>query len=204
MFKFYEKYKVLKKLRNINDNFNEQEIAVSSEHWLKRTKRVIEFFDNDSKMRSLVTEILIKWRKVFPYEPQHREAKKMYEEYFQMENHIPSFESLNKGDYVVRFRSEAPVKGDRYAEYHINGGGFDDLRTYKLGKKNKKYNYFEFEVDSMGEGISDDFYTSFRYATYDEAKKHKRNLIDYKDLEKQIEKSNEFTAKLEKLKRNIL
>jgi hypothetical protein len=195
MRKFFRKIRFKRKLKSLIKTFDEQEVTVTSETWLKRAKRGLEYFDNDPELRSLVAQILHKWRNRMPYKPQFDEAKELYDEYFQMENHIPSFDDLKEGDYVVQFRGEAPVKGDRFAEYWVNGSGFRNEGTYRLAEKNEKYDYFPFELDN-GDGLSRDFFTSYRYATKEEIKKYKVNLKKFKSLEKEIDAAQKVVQAL--------
>lgn len=204
--KNYKKHRVIRKLKSLLEDFDDQELYVGPEDWLKRAKRLTEedFFGRNPKIRTLIAQILVKWRKRKPYVPQYAESKKLYDEYFEMEGHIPNFESLKVGDYVVKFRSDAPVKGDRYSEYYTNSSGFPNrFGTCKLKSKNEKYNYFNFEVDSYGEGLSEDFFTSFRYATKEEIEQYKKDIAHYRELEKKIEEGFKKVGKLQKQKSKI-
>lgn len=204
MIKLYRKYKIVRKLKHILDTFDTQEIHIDKSDWLKRAKSgTLSYFDNDQGIRDLLAQILIRWRKREPYRPQYRESKKLYEEYFKMEGHIPSFDVLKEGDYLVKFRSEAPVKGERYNEYYTNDGFPNRLGTYKLGKKDEKYNYFKTEIDYYGEGVSDDFFTSFRYATDEEVKKYDEDIKRYRELEKKIKMISKVLDKIRKEKDKI-
>ena len=66
MRKFFRKIRFKRKLKSLIKTFDEQEVTVTSETWLKRAKRGLEYFDNDPELRSLVAQILHKWRNRMP------------------------------------------------------------------------------------------------------------------------------------------
>lgn len=131
------------------------------------------------KRRGYIAHIINTLRNEFPFQPvDYSKAKAMYNEYFTMPGHI-EFEDLIKrvkrGEtiHVVRFRNEAPVKGNGFSDYYINssfGDAEDRVHVAKITGFDDKYKYFKGHMasgDSIS-GLDESFYTSYRYATTDE------------------------------------
>ncbi len=166
--------------------------------------------------RNLAASIMKQLRNLEPYKPSdYSKAKKMYDEYFQMENHIPSYESLvelvksGKDVYVVKFRTEQPIKGEKFCEYYINRGGSDREVTYKLRdvSESGKYINMEYADGKYADvwGISDGQITDHRFATEDEIMDFKNRGGKLKELNKQLdelqEKKTELYKEIEKVKK---
>lgn len=204
MIKLYNKYKAFRDLRHIRDNMEfKGEVFSYSDDWLRRVKVMIEYFDNNVEMRKIVADILRKFRDKCPYVPQYKEARKLYEEYFEMKNHIPNFDNLKKGDYVVKFRPEAPVKGKRFAEYWVNSSWPAKERTYKIKSKDNKWKYYKLELDLKKEKLSKDFLTSYRYATETEIKQYEKDVAEYNKIQSEIDKTFKEIGKLQKKRDEI-
>jgi hypothetical protein len=137
--------------------------------------------------RNLGASILRQYRRKYPYIPSdYSEAKKMYDDYFKMEGAI-NIKEINyrfkKGEkiYLCQFRRAAPIKGKRYAEYHINLSGNDELMIFEM----------ENELDP-------DFYTNTRLATDREILRFKDHSEIVSNLEESIRQKYEEIAILNK------
>jgi len=138
--------------------------------------------------RNLIASILKQIRdyKVIDYS----QAKEIYDEYWILENHIPSFEYLREkvkeGEvWVTLFRNEYPVKGSRFCEYFINSSG--GLKTFKLSSEEKSYGFVSDPfVNEFGNSISEENLTQFKFATKEEIQKEKSRQKKISDIEKLI------------------
>jgi hypothetical protein len=134
----------------------------------------------DRVRRKMLYKIVCKVRDKFPFLPKdYTEARKLYFDYFQMLGHISSFQELvekskEENVYVVKFRDEIPVKGERYAEYHINlHYTKSEPCIFKLGELTHNFRSSGFKLLSPNlvydfQQISDKEFTCFRYATLTE------------------------------------
>lgn len=133
--------------------------------------------------RNLAASVIKQYRRKFPYElKDYSTAKKMYEDYFKMEGHL-QFDSINErfrnGEtiYLCHFRREAPVKGEKYAEYHINLSGSNEKSIFVMDS----------ELDR-------EFYTNTRLAT-------DREIEKFKELQETISNLNVLVKqKMEELR----
>jgi hypothetical protein len=155
-------------------------------------------------VRNLVASAIKQHRKANPFKAQNfTKAKELYQEYFKMENHIPSYQHLvdevNSGKtvYVTRFRTDVPVRGKRYNEYYINSSYCSaETSVYQLTQVSTSGEYINMN-DTVGfanvTGISRGFFTNFRYATADE-------IAKFKEAQTQIAK---LTAVIETKQKEI-
>jgi hypothetical protein len=151
--------------------------------------------------RNLFASLIKKLRAENPFQPEnYTKAKELYDAYFKMEGHIPSFEHIlnevksGKEFFVTRFRSEAPVKGERFAEYHINGSYSNSTTVYQLMEPSESETYINMndpEGFANTSAISVDFFTNYRYSTKEEIEKFKQSTEEIKILRKEIDKKQE-------------
>jgi hypothetical protein len=153
----------LRKLTKTPAEFNPQRLGILMELMQRVYTRKGSF------MRNLAAKAIRFQREAYPFQPEdYSEARTMYEEYFKMKNHIPSYtdilEKINeyRAVYIVKFRNEVPVKGERYAQYYINGS-YGEKYMQKLTAENIDRVYIQ---DSL---------TAYRYATTDEVKQYNTN-----------------------------
>lgn len=161
-------------------------------------------------LRNLSAKLVMNYRSVYPFLPENYEdAKKMYEDYFKMENHIPSYEKLLRnveiGDeiYVARFRGDVPVKGKRFAEYYINGSyGAGDrypiiYKIHKIGGNDQDWiNVENVSGEYGGPSITRDGFTNFRFATQDEIKDFERRKAEIAKIQKGVKKQQDKVSEL--------
>jgi len=156
--------------------------------------------------RNLFASLIKKLRSEHPFQPENfTKAKSLYDAYFKMENHIPSFEHIlnevksGKEIFVTRFREEAPVKGKRYAEYYINGSYSNSTTVYQLTEPSDSETYINMndpEGFANTTSISVDFFTNFRYSTKEEIEKFKYASEEIKNIRKEIDEKQEEITKL--------
>lgn len=152
-------------------------------------------YEKNSHKANLIAGLIKKLRAIAPYQVKDfSEAKKLYEDYFKMENHIESISEIkkltNQEVFVTRFRNEVPVKGKRFCEYYINGQFGSSQSIFKITSDciyvdSIKLNSF------LGSYcyLSDDNLTQYRYSTPEE-------ISNYKRAEELIRKNNEQIDKL--------
>jgi len=142
-----------------------------------------------SNTRNLIASILKQIRdyKVLGY---YSEAKSLYDEYWTLDNHIPSFEYIREKVkeseiWLTLFRRDYPVKGTRFCEYFINSSG--GLKTFKLSSEEKSYGFVSDPfVNEFGNSISEENLTQFKFATKEEVEKEKSRQKKISDVEKLI------------------
>lgn len=157
-------------------------------------------FSKNSFERNLMAAVLKKLRKDNPYQIKGwAKAEKAYKEYLNKENAIKSFSDLKEGGYLTRISNESPVKGDKLFEYYVNKSWNTREEipyTIKLSYKSERHNYFNVEDDYYGEGVGEDDYTSYLYATKQEIKDYEEEKDRIAAVEKQIEQKQEEIDKL--------
>jgi hypothetical protein len=156
--------------------------------------------------RNLFASLIKKLRAEHPFQPEnYTKAKELYDAYFKMEGHIPSFEHIlnevksGKEVFVTRFREEVPVKGKRFAEYHINGSYSNSTSVYQLMKPSESETYINMndpEGFANTSAISVDFFTNFRYSTKEEIEKFKYASVEIKNIRNEIDKKQEEITEL--------
>jgi hypothetical protein len=129
-------------------------------------------------MRNLAAKAIKFQRAAFPFQPEdYSVAKAMYDEYFKMPNHIPSYEHIVKEIeeegcvYIVKFRDDAPVKGELFGSYYVNGT-YSDPCIWKLLTPN-----------DSGFRYNKEYLTAFRYATQAEIDQYEINQEKISNLE---------------------
>lgn len=167
--------------------------------------------------KKYLLSIIKQLRKLYPYVVRdYSKAKKMYTDYFKMNNHIESYDKLcdkilfeTDDTYITEFRNKQPIKGDRYADYYIFNKFNNSLNmTFKL-----KYivgNDIEcsyiglFGIDDikMELGSTKNF-TNYRYATIEEIEKFKLDEKNMNVINKKIVKAKDKLSKLYEEKKNI-
>ena len=178
---------------------------ITSDFNLRLTLNVTQksYPSKNNIVRNLVASSIKRYREINPFQPQdYSEAKALYDAYFQMENHIPTFATVcdevyvGKKVYVTCFRDEVPVKGKRFCEYYINGC-YGIQRVFLLTQVSECGSYIRMD-DPDGfanvSSISRDSFTNFRYSTPEEIEKFesaKEQIVILKKQadEKQIEVS---------------
>lgn len=154
--------------------------------------------------RGYLYRTIIRLREVYPYEVQdYSEAKDLYEDYFKLNRCINSLEELKQkfgeqGElYITRFRSESPVKGERWCEYFVNSGfgedGYEE-RVYKVYNIDCRYVVVDFNIY-----VSESDLTAFKYSSEKEIKDFKRNEIRKASIQQKIKQKEEEIKELEKL-----
>lgn len=118
-------------------------------------------------------------------------AKKLYADYFKMDNHIDSLNQveslLSSGEvYVTRFRDEIPIKGKRYCEYYINGSYGTFNTVYRINKKVLD-SFTLTGLSSTILNLSTYNFTQFRYSTEEEIENYKRIEVLINQNKKKIE-----------------
>ena len=161
-------------------------------------------------LRNLSAKLVMNYRAAYPFVPENYEdAKKMYEDYFKLENHIPSYDKLLRnvetGDeiYVARFRGDVPVKGKRFAEYYINGSyGAGDrypiiYKIHKIEGDNQDWiNVEDVSGENRGISINRKGFTNFRFATQDEIKDFERRKKEIAKIQKEARKQQDKVSEL--------
>ena len=162
----------------------------------------------DAWRRKLYVSIVKQIRARFPYSPEDfSEAKEMYEAYFKMDGHIPSYEHLfsqvksKEEVYIVNFRYEAPVKGERFAAYHMNssGNGTGAIFYLKNVTIREKYKYINMHSPRgfyNESGVSESFFTNYRYATQSE-------ISTFKNFEKRVAAADKEMDQLQERQKEL-
>ncbi|MFA5583890.1 MAG: hypothetical protein WDA09_06715 [Bacteriovoracaceae bacterium] len=157
--------------------------------------------------RRLYMSIISQLRQRFPFQPvDYSEARKMYEDYFKMPGHIPSYQHIydqvDRGEevFVVNFRAEAPTKGKRYNDYYMNSSG-PAGRIYKLNDITKRDTYSYINMHSPKgfanvSSINEDRFTNYRYATEGEIFSFKMFASKIKTVQKLIEDKQKVIRQL--------
>lgn len=147
-------------------------------------------------------------------------AQKMYDDYFKMDNHIPSFEylvelhtsmqQLDPPIYLTKFRRQCPVRGEKLFSYYINQHGYDNRDNTKLVATplmklvtDKYGTRFYFSQDSNGGSLNDTEITMYRFSTPKEIRRYHNHRYLRAKLEIKIEKKREELDALRKQQREI-
>ena len=111
---------------------------------------------------------------------------------------IQDFSDLKEGEYLTKFRVEAPVKGEKFFEYYTNMIGYNHKEdsVIQLGKYKEKYEYFQFETPSAYDGVSEDDMTAYRYSTNEEIAAYKKEQKRKQDIEAQIKLKHQEISEL--------
>lgn len=132
--------------------------------------------------RNLIAKIIKEARKRVPFTPEdYSEAKKEWDDYHKMDNHIESIDTLrgkigNNPVYITFYRKNEdfvinyPVKGNKPHIYYINGVTSDRtgcIQIFKCGiEKNSKYvKLTNVKSERESHGLSEDNRTIYRYST---------------------------------------
>lgn len=200
IFKWLKNYLYLKDLIK-----GKKEIPYDFPERIKRSKQKV-LKGKNTVLRNLVSIVLKMYREKQPYKVvDYSKTKKLYEDYFLMENHIPSFDWLrekvkkDKDVWVTCFRRAYPVKGKRYSEYHINQRGTPN--TFKLDKKERSYGFVaEPFVNDLAHSINSGNLTQFKIATTEEIESEKQRLKHNEEIEYRIlKKRNEISELYKKI-----
>jgi len=149
-------------------------------------------FIKPSLTSKLTLTLLKKLRSQNPYVLiDFSKAKKLYADYFKMDNHIDSLNQvesfLSSGEvYVTRFRDEIPIKGKRYCEYYINGSYGTFNTVYRINKKVLD-SFTLTGLSSTILNLSTYNFTQFRYSTEEEIENYKRIEVLINQNKKKIE-----------------
>lgn len=184
------------------------------------------FLDNlrkhkDRKIRrNLVAAIIKKSRLEYPYKVEDWSvAKKMWNGYFLIDGAIVSITDIithmnaGKDIYVTKFRSEAPVKGDRRGSYFINSYGCGDhkqvLKCVEIKKHEEidKFWYIRLESPNDKErynvSLDEDSISCHRYSTQKEINDYKACRASILGLREEMEicrnKESDIREKINKL-----
>jgi len=171
-----------------------------------KTLRRKTYADSSKAYRKFITGVIIKLRNMLPYEViDFSKAKKAYEE-FVAEGGIVNIEDVKLGDWVTCIRtgySDIPAKGERYADYYLNGSGMGHIgEAYKITRRYKSDDSVSVEGSDMGFMLG-----QFRLSTKEEIKNkpfihHKREtkkIYAYiKTKESQIEEEYDKIKELDK------
>jgi len=148
--------------------------------------------------------LIKKIRATYPYKVcDYSKAKEKYENYFKIENHIPSYEKFiellnNKKEiFITKFNDEAPYRGNRYCEYFSNFTFLNNkVVIYKAKVENIKDHYIILKNVSDGSNHYDfncKNFTTYLFSTDEEINKFKtaENLLievdtKIKDTEKEL------------------
>ena len=149
-------------------------------------------FIKHSLTSKLTLTLLKKLRSQNPYVLiDFSKAKKLYTDYFNMDNHIESLNQveslLSSGEvYVTRFRDEIPIKGKRYCEYYINCSYGTFNTVYRINKKVLD-SFTLTGLSSTILNLSTYNFTQFRYSTEEEIENYKRIEVLINQNKKKIE-----------------
>lgn len=164
--------------------------------------------------RNLFAAIIKRSHAAFPYQlKDYSNAKKLYDEYFQTEGHIPSFEDilnrLESGEvYITMYRSRYAMRGDRFCEYHacISSPFYDKKpKTVKCDQaKDTKYgikiDLFSPKGYYAGCIAENNIKTYMRFATKEEIEDFKKRADKITELQ---EKLNYHQTEKQKLYKQI-
>jgi hypothetical protein len=160
----------------------------------------------------LVLSIVKKLRKKYPYEPIDYSAdKKLYDEYFEMENCINSFDELidkvEKEDvYLTVFRTDSPIKGEEFNSYFVNSKGYDGKYVVLIPKGQElkgSYHNEKYFKTSCGGSVSTEFFTNSLYSTEDEINEHLEHKKKYDLVTKEIDEAQKVVADLYEKRGNL-
>ena len=154
-------------------------------------------------IRGLLYPIIKQLRTVSPYRIQnYRKAELLYKEYFTLENHIPSFEYLKElvkkeEVWVIGFRAEYPVKGEKFSEYYTNYSGHSKF-AFKLSVKLTKYESLKSDpyVNDFGHTVNEEEITRFKFATKEEIQQSKDRVKALEEIQKEIDSKQKELNKL--------
>ena len=150
----------------------------------------------DSNAKNLLASILRQVRVKNPYQVEgDSHNKAMYDAYFEMENHIPSFDVLFPGDFIIAFRDEYYYKkGYKY----LSGSFFSHNRNYEVLRV-RKDRYLESFNGQYGHfWVDEEYITMYRYANREEMAVFKSRQKQYKERERQIKTLQKQIEKLRK------
>lgn len=211
-------------IRNISDIIKlyrihrDIDMIEHDKYTISRAMRMKYIWDKDKKnsvRRKLMTSIIKQLRSIYPYKPKDfSKAKKLYEDYFKMEGHIPSFEHLidatsnQKKVYLIKWSNTCPYKGDRYSEYYLNESfhvGKDSVgHIFEVGDIDEDKNFdvrVELKDASGGKSIlKSNGLTGYRYATSEEIKLFKETEEKISNIKRQIDKKREDIERIKKEK----
>jgi len=190
----------LKLVKANHRNFLETSIKVARKFWGKK---------KNTTRRNLLAQLLRQIRFETPYKVQdYSKAEKMYNDYFKLDNAISSFEALRErvnGDddvWVTCFRRDIPVRGKRYSEYYVNGGG--GLEVFKLDREEKSYGFVSDPyINDLGHCISANNITQFLFSTPEEINNKQQKDKKVSDLQKMIKEKEKEVSKLRTKLHNI-
>lgn len=131
--------------------------------------------------------LIKKIRSTYPYKVlDYSKAKEKYENYFKIENAIPSYENFieliitKKEIFITRFSEDEPYRGNRYCEYYSNYNFIKNKLTFKV--KNIFDDYIELisvNGDTNNWGLNKNNFTAYRFSFDDE-------IIKFKNAEKLV------------------
>lgn len=161
--------------------------------------------NTNKTVRSLFAQLKKELRKEFPYKTgKFDKAKKKFEEYFTLENHIEKFENLKEGNYIVSFRDYYPVKGERYREYYLNyTSSKNDVFVITEKSEFGSWKLENYKRDYWADTIHSDKITRFLYATEEQIKQFKKAEKKYKSLEEKIQKKSDEIRELQRQQNNL-
>ena len=136
----------------------------------------------NSYMRNNAALRIKEWRKENPFKPKdYSSAKKMYDDYFKMKNHISSFEELKESNrYIVNFRWEAPVRDIKFNSYFTNG-----------------------PLVIHSSELKGEWFTNWRYLSDEELIEYEKNKNKIESIDKELEDIEKRRSELINKRSNI-
>jgi len=195
--------------------YRKPELITNPNHTLSKLFEIGKSCKHNSYKYKLNLALIKKIRATYPYKVcDYSKDKEKYENYFKIENHIPSYEKFiellntKKEIFITRFSKDEPYRGKRYCEYFSNYTFIKNKIIYKAKDIHDDYIELISVYGRSNNGLTKWNFTSYRFSFDDEINKFKtaENLLievdtKIKDTEKEL--SNLYGIKNSIIKLNF-